>query len=359
MIKVLIVDDSSFIRRALLDILSKDTEIEVVGTAANGLDALEAVKKLDPDVVTMDIEMPKMDGVTALQHIMRDMPRPVLMVSSLTSEGAEITLKAMEAGALDFVAKGGMGAFTPALGQELIQKVKAVSRRRKALALRAQFRQAAAQAAVTQTHHLSSGGRDVLRPQSRRQTRDLVAIGVSTGGPPAVQKVLTALPEDFPAPILIAQHMPATFTGPFAARLDGMCKISVKEAEDGEKARDGWAYVCPGGRHLRAIAKLNQRTLVVSDEPKSAIYKPSASELMGSVGEQFGNRAVGVILTGMGSDGCTGVEILKKRGGRALAQSEASCVVYGMPKAIVDAGLADEILELDDIAAGIMDNLYK
>lgn len=357
MIKVLIVDDSAFMRKALENILVKDPEISIAGTAANGLEALEAVKKLDPDVVTMDYEMPRMDGLTALKQIMQDNPRPVLMVSSLTSEGAEVTLKAMEAGAVDFVTKP---SSTVNLGimdmeHELQQKVKAVSRRRKALLLRAEFAQRLARAAG----HSQPLARSVAKPADRRQTRDLVAIGVSTGGPPAVQKVLSALPEDFPAPILIAQHMPASFTGPFADRLDKQCKISVKEAEDGEKLRDGWAYVCPGGKHLRVAARLSTRTVVVSEEPKTAIYKPSANELMASVGEQIGVRALGVILTGMGSDGVIGMETLKKRGGRALAQNEASCVVYGMPKAVVDARLADEVLDIEDMALAIMDNLYK
>jgi len=367
-IKVLVVDDSSFMRNALIRILRRDPELEVVGSAADGLDAIEAIKRLDPDVVTLDVEMPRMDGLTALQHIMRDLPRPVLMVSALTSHGAETTLKALDAGAVDFVGKPGSGSTDiAAVELEICQKVKAVSRHRKALALRAKLRTLPADSSTALKHRPSPVAQPfssrevtpVIRPSGRRQTRDFVAIGVSTGGPPAVQKVLSAFPEDFPAPILIAQHMPASFTGPFADRLNSICKISVKEAEDGEKAREGCAYVCPGGRHIRISSKLSSRTIVISENPKEALYKPSATELMASVGEQIGSRALGVILTGMGSDGATGVEILKRHGGRALAQSEATCVVYGMPKAIVDARLADEVVDLDDIAAAIMDNLHK
>lgn len=367
MIKVVIVDDSAFMRKAIGNLLSKDPEIEVIGTAGNGLEALEIIKRLDPDVVTMDIEMPKMDGITALGHIMEETPRPVIMISSLTTEGAEVTLRAMEIGAVDFIAKPSstvsLGMFD--LETELQQKVKAVASRRKFMRPRLRVPSkgvcASPSAAVQASTSVCapSAAPVVTRPSGQRQTRDIVAIGVSTGGPPAVQKVLSALPKDFPAPILIAQHMPAAFTGPFAARLNNLCQIEVKEAENGEKLRDGMAYVCPGGRHMTIEARLSHRTIIISDEPKSALYKPSATELMRSVGEKTGTRALGVILTGMGSDGMEGVKVLKARGGRALAQNEASCVVYGMPKAIVDAGLADEILDINDVAGAIMANLYK
>lgn len=378
MIKLLIVDDSAFMRKSLSLIFAKDPEINIVGTAANGIEALEKVKSLDPDVVTLDIEMPRMDGLTALQHIMKDMPRPVIMVSSLTKEGAEVTLKAMEYGALDFVAKPQSTVSLDIVNQEreLIDKVKAVSRRRSFVERRAAIRSySAPRPTAGKSYTLAGSGGPataggpavsphapagaVVRPVGKPQTRDIVAIGVSTGGPPAVQKILQALPADFPAPILIAQHMPAAFTGPFAKRLDAMCKIGVKEAEHGEKIRDGVAYVAPGGLHMRLVAKLANRTLHISDEPKSALYKPSANELIGSVGEAAGRRALGVMLTGMGNDGIEGTKILKAKGGGMLAQSEGTCVVYGMPKAVVDAGLADEILDIDDIAAAMMASLYK
>ncbi|MDR2504294.1 MAG: response regulator, partial [Deltaproteobacteria bacterium] len=226
MIKVLVVDDSSFMRRSLMDILRRDPELEVVGYAVDGLDALAAIKKLDPDVVTLDVEMPRMNGLNALQKIMQEVPRPVLMVSALTSQGAETTLKALDAGALDFVGKPDSSSQSLAgLERELCQKVKAVFRHRKALALRAQLRNsAAAAAAAVAANRMKTAAmpppsasnttppKPVIKPVGRPQTRDFVAIGVSTGGPPAVQKVLTALPADFPAPILIAQHMPASFT---------------------------------------------------------------------------------------------------------------------------------------------------
>jgi two-component system chemotaxis response regulator CheB len=188
--------------------------------------------------------------------------------------------------------------------------------------------------------------------------RDVVAIGVSTGGPPAVQKVLAALPEGFPAGILIAQHMPASFTGPFAKRLDSVSRLSVKEAENGERFSPGTVYIAPGGKHLRIELRGAGLRVVVGEEPREALYKPSANELMESVGTVVGRRALGVVLTGMGYDGREGVKVLKERGGRALAQSDATCVVYGMPKAIVDAGLADEIVDIDDMAHAIQNNLY-
>ena len=285
-VKVLIVDDSAFMRKALHNLLSKDPDIEIVGTANDGLEAIEAIKKLDPDVVTLDIEMPKMDGLTALKHIMREMPRPVLMVSSLTTEGAEVTLKAMDVGAMDFVAKPRSTVSLDIIDmeQELRQKVKALARRRPFMVLRKPIKPAAPGGSITAhsaASTLAAAPPAMAIPKDKRQMRDLVAIGVSTGGPPAVQKVLSALPADFPAPILIAQHMPAAFTGPFAQRLNGLCKISVKEAEDGETAKNGTAYVCPGGRHLLIKSRLSTRTIIVSDEPKSALYKPSANELIG------------------------------------------------------------------------------
>lgn len=383
MIKVLVVDDSAFMRKVLTLIFEKDPGIKVVGTANNGLDALAAIPKFDPDVVTLDIEMPRMDGLTALQHIMQDMPRPVLMVSSMTREGAEVTLKAMEYGAMDFVAKPQSTVSLDIANQEreLIDKVKAVAKRKAFVLRRAalrgvtpsiiggikadnayahpSFSSDGTAGGSTAVSAASAGVKSVVRPVGKPLLHHLVAIGVSTGGPPAVQKILSALPADFPVPILVAQHMPAAFTGPFAKRLDSVCAISVKEAENGEKIRDGVAYIAPGGLHMRLKARLADRTLMISDEPKSALYKPSANELMASVGESLGRQALGVMLTGMGNDGVEGTKVLKSKGGRMLAQDEASCVVYGMPKAVVDAGLADEIRDIDDMAAAIMDNLYK
>ena len=369
MITVLVVDDSAFIRNAFSQMLRSDPEIEVVGTARDGEDALEMTRKLNPDVLTMDIEMPRRDGLSALKAIMETMPRPVIMVSTLTSDGAEATLKAMEAGAVDFIPKFEQGKSAINLQHmqiELCSKVKAVARSRR-------FRRripapasvpAGRPAPVTpSTGHApaaaSAPSGPVTLPRGVRLIRDCVSIGVSTGGPPAVQKVLSALPEDFPAFILIAQHMPGTFTGPFAKRLDGVSKINVKEAEDGERPKPGWAYVAPGGLHMSVEGRSSMPYLTISTEPASALYKPSANVLMESSGRMFGSRVLGVMMTGMGSDGCEGAKVLKEKGGHLIAQNEASCVVYGMPKAVVDAGLADDVVELDRLAEAIVAALYK
>ena len=363
MIKVVVVDDSAFMRKALAAMLGKDPEIEVVATARDGEEGLEMIRRHQPDVVTMDIEMPRMDGLTALRHVMMEMPRPVLMVSSLTTEGAEATLKAMELGAVDFIPKqlSKVSLDIVKIEDDLRAKVKTIARRRMSHLARAPLAGRARPAPSAAAGGASAAGERPARPArpSGAQCRDLVAIGVSTGGPPAVQKMLSVLPQDFPAGILIAQHMPAAFTGPFAKRLDGVCRITVKEAEDGERLQHGVAYVAPGGRHLRIDQKVSRIDVRVVDEPREALYKPSASVLFDAVAAGVGRRALGVVLTGMGSDGLEGMRTLKAKGGRALAQSDSTCVVYGMPKAIVDAGLADEIVDIDDMGEAILQNLYK
>ncbi len=361
MIKVVVVDDSAFMRKALGAMLDKDPEIEVVATARDGEEGLEMIRRHQPDVVTMDIEMPRMDGLTALRHVMMEMPRPVLMVSSLTTEGAESTLKAMELGAVDFIPKqlSKVSLDIVKIEDELRAKVKTIARRRMSHLSRAARPVRPRPASGAAPASAATERRERPARPTGAQLRDLVAIGVSTGGPPAVQKVLSVLPSDFPAGILIAQHMPAAFTGPFAKRLDGVCRITVKEAEDGERLQHGVAYVAPGGKHLRIDQKVSRIDVRVVEEPREALYKPSASVLFDSVATGVGRRALGVVLTGMGSDGLDGMRVLKAKGGRALAQSDSTCVVYGMPKAIVDAGLADEIVDIDEMGEAILHNLYK
>ncbi|MBU1231030.1 MAG: chemotaxis response regulator protein-glutamate methylesterase [Proteobacteria bacterium] len=366
MIKVVVVDDSAFMRKAISTMLSKDPEIDVVATARDGEEGLELIRKHNPDVVTLDIEMPRMDGLTALRHIMMEMPRPVIMVSSLTNEGAEATLKALDLGAVDFIPKqlSKVSLDIVKIEANLISKVKIVAAR-KMMHSRPRLSLPVARAPVsTPSGPAGASHAPAARPSvaptlpSGSPKRDVVAIGVSTGGPPAVQKVLSALPADFPASIVIAQHMPQAFTGPFAKRLDGLCKISVKEAEPGDRLKPGCAYIARGGSHLMLKQMLSRVDLEITPEPASALYKPSANVLIGSVADAVGRRALGVILTGMGNDGMEGIRMLKQKGGRALAQSDATCVVYGMPKAIVDAGLSDEIVDIDDMAQAIMNNLY-
>jgi two-component system chemotaxis response regulator CheB len=352
-IKVLVVDDSAFVRRTLIGIIEKDKDMKVVATASNGEEAIAMAKQHDPDVITMDVEMPKVNGLQALEQIMKTNPCPVIMVSSLTKEGADVTLRALDLGALDFMPKLNSGSVADMqhLESELTPKLKALARRKAFMRLK--FRSA------TGTTPTAAAATTAVRPAPKIGAGpagpfDLVAIAVSTGGPPAVQKVLSALPANFPAPILIAQHMPAAFTGPFAVRLDGLCKLSVKEAEPAERVKAGHVYICPGGKHLRLENRGGVLTAVVTEEPKTALYKPSANVLMETVGLTLGRRGLGVTLTGMGNDGLEGSKVLKAKGGWAIAQNEASCVVYGMPKAIVDANLADEIVDINDMAATIL-----
>lgn len=354
MVRVLVVDDSMFMRHALSQLLTQDSEIQVVDTARDGLDALQKLEKIDCDVITLDVEMPHLDGLETLKEIMKKKPLPVLMVSSLTLQGAETTLKAMEYGALDFIPKD-MDSNRDVFGKELRQKVKAIALKKAILKLKYSRLQASSSprpSTQTSTTHPSSKAQ-VVSPACRG-ARDLVVIGVSTGGPPVVQKILAALPGDFPATILISQHMPASFTGPFANRLDNVSKITVTEAVDGEKMQRGHAYVCPGGKHLGIRMRGILPELAVTLEPLDALYKPTVNVLMSTAGELMGSRTLGVMLTGMGSDGVDGARVLREKGGYLIAQSEASCVVYGMPKAVVDANLAHMVLDADDIAEAII-----
>ena len=340
-------------RKFLMSALAQDPDIRVLDAAKDGDEALQKIALLNPDVVTLDVEMPHRNGLETLEELMKTSPRPVIMVSSLTREGAEITLKCLDVGALDFVPKNASQPET--LIAELLPKIKAVARKRALLALRRNRLTAG-----TPPHPSTPGGAGASSASSYRPAppsggpRDIVAIGVSTGGPPAVQKVLSALPENFPASILIAQHMPAAFTGPFAKRLDAQCAISVKEAEQGDKIQQGCAYIGPGGRHMVLERRGATPELTITSDPVSELYKPSATILMNSVARMNPRKTVGVILTGMGSDGCIGIKALKDNGGYILAQNEASCVVYGMPKAVVDAGLADQIIDIEDMAAAIL-----
>ena len=380
MIKVVVVDDSAFVRNFLTALLEKDPGVKVVATAKDGLDGIEAIRKHEPHVVTLDVEMPRMNGLEALAVIMKEMPCPVLMVSSLTSEGAEATLKALELGAADFIAKKPVMDNT--YQEDVLKRVRAVARggaimrMRRLAQQRENAQRAAASTSLTSRPATPASDLPPARPTVQvgaslapaaapagplsipagRPLRDIVAIGVSTGGPPAVQKILSALPANFPAAILIAQHMPAAFTGPFAARLNNSCALNVKEAQNGEKVRTGTVYISPGGQHLTVKPNLD---IVISPEPASELYKPSATLLMDSVGRVFGRKALGVMLTGMGSDGLEGAKIFKQQGGRLIAQSEQTCVVYGMPKAVVDAGITDEVVDLENIPQAIIEGLFK
>ncbi|RRD71538.1 MULTISPECIES: chemotaxis response regulator protein-glutamate methylesterase [unclassified Desulfovibrio] len=349
MIRVLVVDDSAFMRNAIVSLLEKDPNIKVVGTAHDGQDALKKAADIDADVMTLDVEMPRLDGLGTLQALMKSTPLPVLMISSLTESGAESTLKAMEFGALDFIPKT-MSNDKEVFGEELRRKVTALARRKSIIKLKYR-RISTPPAAIPKAPQVGAAS---YAQSPCRGPRDLVVIGVSTGGPPVVQKILSALPADLPACILIAQHMPAAFTGPFAKRLDGVCKITVTEAVDGDKFKLGHAYVCPGGKHIGIRMRGALPEISVTEEPRDALYKPTVNLLMETAGKAMGRRTLGVMLTGMGADGCEGAKVLRETGGCLIAQSEASCVVYGMPKAVVDAKLANQILDADDIANAII-----
>ncbi len=340
MVRVLVVDDSAFMRSALSNMLQSDPEIQIVGVARDGLEA------------TMDIEMPRMDGISALRHIMTNTPVPVIMVSSLTTEGAHATLEALEIGAVDFIPKNlsDLSLNILRLKEVLIDKIKQLAKQG---VTRRAFRPAVRPPSASQARTSAS---PVMRTTGDRRA-GVVAIGTSTGGPKALQEILPNLPKEFPLPIVIAQHMPPNFTGPFAERLNQLSKIEVREAKEGDALRPGLALVSPGGGHMRVIRKRGIETVVtISDDRENFIYRPSVDALMLSVAETFPGRALGVILTGMGNDGAKGMTELKRTGGRIFAQNEESCVVYGMPKAVVDAGIADKILSLEEIAGEIVNS---
>ncbi len=364
MVRVLVVDDSAFMRNALTNMLSSDKEIEVVGTARNGIEAIAKVKTLRPDIVTMDVEMPRMDGLDALRHIMAENPVPVVMVSSITEEGAKVTLEALELGALDYIPKNlhDLSVNILKLKEILVDKIKVLSRTsrtkliRKAPALKPiTMKESPAPADTTTGATLEELREDRVIGQRRMS---ILAIGTSTGGPKALQEILPSLPENFPVPIVIAQHMPHNFTGPFAERLDTLSKLTVTEAKEGDILTPGHAYIAPGGHNMRVIRSgAIENKISISENKQEYIYCPSVDALFKSLTETFPGRTLGLVLTGMGHDGLDGATSLKKGGARIFAQDEATCVVFGMPKAVVDADLADKILPLERIAGEILNSV--
>ena len=368
-VKVLVVDDSGFFRRRVSEILSADPTIQVIGTATNGKEAIDQALALKPDVITMDYEMPMMDGITAVRHIMQRCPTPVLMFSSLTHEGARVTLDALDAGAVDFLPKNfeDISRNPEKVKQMLCEKVHSISRSNRRMSSYSApvpaaaaptpaprpglggFVAPAAVAAPVRPTPIASRGGPVPTPAAaapKRKAYKLVAIGTSTGGPVALQRVLTQLPGNFPAPIVLVQHMPAAFTKAFAERLDKLCRISVKEAEDGDILRPGLALLAPGGKQMMIDGRGAVRILP-GDERLN--YKPCVDITFGSAAKSFGDKVLAVVLTGMGADGREGARMLKQGGSQVWAQDEASCVIYGMPMAIIKAGLADAVYSLDDI----------
>ncbi|GGD57824.1 protein-glutamate methylesterase/protein-glutamine glutaminase [Lacimicrobium alkaliphilum] len=353
--KVLVVDDSTFFRKRVADFLEQDPGLTVVGQARNGQEAIDMAASLSPDVITMDVEMPVMDGITAVKKIMAQKPVPILMFSSLTHDGAEATLNALDAGALDFLPK----KFED-IARERTEAISLLQQRVKALARRRIFARPATSRPVfrtpateTQTPR-STPAKAPLKSGSGKRYAAL-AIGASTGGPVALQTVLTELPASFSYPIFLIQHMPGTFTSAFAARMNNLCKINVKEAENGEIAKPGWAYLAPGGKQMLFEGTSRApRIRIVEDKDQSNItYKPSVDLSFASLARIYGGDVLAVILTGMGADGREGARSLKSRGASIWAQDEKTCVVYGMPQAVAAAGISSESMPLGDIAANI------
>ncbi|MBO6892656.1 MAG: chemotaxis response regulator protein-glutamate methylesterase [Roseibium sp.] len=339
-VRVLIVDDSALIRKMMTEILSKDSGIEVLGTAQDPYVAREKIKALNPDVITLDIEMPKMDGIEFLQKIMKLRPMPVLMVSSLTQQGADATLQALELGAVDYVAKP-----TQDLQSGLAEKCEEIVAKVKA----------AAGAKVR-----GGSERGTARPQRLRSapgyssTETVVAIGASTGGVEALTSVLTVLPPDSPA-ILVTQHMPASFTTSFAQRLNAMCAIHVMEARDGVRVLPGHAYLAPGDAHLRLTRSGANYVCRIAGQDRVSGHCPSVDVLYRSVAECAGKNAIGVILTGMGKDGARGLLEMREAGARTLGQNEATSVIYGMPRVAKEIGAVEQQLSLALIPQRILE----
>ncbi|RQS73454.1 chemotaxis response regulator protein-glutamate methylesterase [Burkholderia sp. Bp8963] len=348
-IKVLCVDDSALIRSLMTEIINAQPDMQVCATAPDPLVARELIKQHNPDVLTLDVEMPRMDGLDFLEKLMRLRPMPVVMVSSLTERGSEITLRALELGAVDFVTKPRVGIRDGMLdyAEKLADKIRAASRARVWQAPQPQA--AAARAA-------GSHAAAPLVNNPLVSTEKLIIIGASTGGTEAIREVLTPLPPDAPA-VLIAQHMPPGFTKSFAQRLNGLCRIAVKEAEHGERVLPGHAYIAPGHAHLLLARSGANYIAQLSDEPPVNRHRPSVDVLFRSAATHAGKNAIGVILTGMGRDGAAGLLEMKRAGAHTFAQDEASCIVFGMPREAIALGGADEVAPLAEMSRRVMGRL--
>jgi two-component system, chemotaxis family, protein-glutamate methylesterase/glutaminase len=357
-IRILVVDDSPFMRKTLQKMLEEAPDLRVVATARDGLDALEKIQEFKPDIVTLDIEMPRMDGLSCLKKIMADHPMPVLMVSSLTQEGARTTLEALSIGALDFIPKENSYA-----SMSILQIQHDLQEKVRRLAQSPRFHRAPpAPSAAGPAHALPPPAAPLHRPAALPKApvpagaslasspqAELLVIGSSTGGPKALQDILPSLPANLPVPCLIVQHMPSTFTKPFADRLDGLCQVHVKEAEQGEPLKAGTVYIAPGGIHLTYGPRGAKGCIELNPEPLASLHRPSVDVLFLSVAELFRGQVLAGILTGMGADGAKGMEQLKLRGAYTFAESEESCVVYGMPRAAVERGCVDVVAPLSEI----------
>jgi two-component system chemotaxis response regulator CheB len=348
--RVLIIDDSALIRSLLTEIIGKQPDLEVIGTAPDPLVAREMIRALDPDVLTLDVEMPRMDGLDFLEKLMRLRPTPVVMVSTLTERGAEVTMRALELGAIDFVAKPKLGIASgmKELAVEICDKIRVAAQAK--LHRHVSARPAASVAAAA----------DKAAPErfSRMSTEKLIAIGASTGGTEAIREVLVRLPPDCPG-VLITQHMPAGFTRSFATRMNALSRIAVSEASDGERVLPGHAYIAPGDRHMR-LAKSGSNYIIALDDTEPVNrHRPSVEVLFRSVATVAGRNALGVMLTGMGRDGATAMLEMRNAGSFNIAQDEATCVVFGMPREAIAAGAIDEILPVTEIADRLLKELAQ
>lgn len=339
-VRVLVVDDSSFFRRRVTEMLDADPRIEVIGTAADGAEAIKQTAALKPDVITMDIEMPVMDGITAVKRIMQVSPLPILMFSSLTTDGAKATLDALDAGAADFLPKK----------FEDISNDRDEARRILCARVRLIGARGIAKTATPVTSKpVTSPSSVALGKRPKKGSYDLVAIGTSTGGPVALQEVLTKLPASFSKPIILFQHMPGSFTPAFAQRLDGLCQIKVREAVDGDQLKPGLALLAPGGKQMELESKGGNIVVRIKEASAGQTYKPSVDLGFSSAAKSFPGKVLSIILTGMGADGREGARELKQGGSTLWSQDADSCVVYGMPAAVAEAGLSDHILPLSEI----------
>ena len=352
MINVLVVDDSAFMRKAISRMIESDPGIKVVAMARDGEEGIDMVKKYRPHIVTLDIEMPRMGGLEALKIIMEVQPTPVLIVSSLTEEGAQVTLDAIDLGAVDFIPKNLEGAALDVMKiqLDLIAKIKAFAGKRLSrLKAKDDFVLERQKKLSIPKGHIPEGARRSIQKMA------VVAIGTSTGGPKALQEVLPFFPADFPAAVLVVQHMPRAFTGPFAERMNDLCPLTVREAKDGDIVRTGQILIAPGGIHMKVVRrKSTEVSIELTSIPEDYPYKPSVDVMMHSVADVYPGRSLGVVLTGMGADGMKGMLSIKERHGRTIAQDEATSTIYGMPKAVVDAGAADKVVALSKIAGEIM-----
>jgi two-component system chemotaxis response regulator CheB len=340
-IRVLVVDDSAFVRQALARMLGDVPDIQVVGLAVDGQDAVAKAATLRPDVVTLDIQMPRMDGLEALKRIMAERPVPVLLLSSLTREGAFVTLHGLELGAMDFVDKsrvqGNMNLLH--LAEELKAKIRALAGAHPHVPI----------AAIAPT---TAPAAEPSAPSSHLS--DIVVIGTSTGGPPALQTIIPSLPQDLAAAVVVVQHMPPGFTRSLAERLNARSEVPVREAQEGDAVEGGTVLIAPAGSHMRVRRRGQAVRVVLDEEPRGSLHRPSADILMASVAAVYGARSLGVVLTGMGTDGVEGLRAIRAAGGRTLAESEETCVIYGMPKAAVEAGVVERAVPLDRMAGEIL-----